>query len=145
MAELVTIPSEGAVAAGDAVPRAGSRAFARFRRHRLALFGVVTILVLVLGSAVGPYLIPFDELFIDIRHRFAPPFISAHVLGTDPLGRDLRSRIFVGGALPLLCAALMLVVAFRIGLPRSLTAADRARGRRRSSASSPSSASPCRG
>ena len=88
MAELATIPSEGIIAA--AMPRQGPRPrFARFRRHRLALFGVVTILVLVLGSAVGPYLIPFDELFIDIRHRFAPPFISAHVLGTDPLGRDL--------------------------------------------------------
>src|SRR3712207_7260421 len=96
MTELLTIPSEGALV-GEPVPRARSRAFARFRRHRLALFGVVTILVLVLGSAVGPYLIPFDDLFIDIRRRFAPPFASAHVLGTDPPGRDLLARLLKAG------------------------------------------------
>ncbi len=114
MAELATIPSEGIIAAGDAAPRARGRAFARFRRHRLALFGVVTILVLVLGSAVGPYLIPFDELFIDIRHRFAPPFISAHVLGTDPLGRDLLARLLMAGRVSLTVgfAAMLLSIAF---------------------------------
>ena len=114
MAELATIPSEGIIAAGDAAPRARGRALARFRRHRLALFGVVTILVLVLGSAVGPYLIPFDELFIDIRHRFAPPFISAHVLGTDPLGRDLLARLLMAGRVSLTVgfAAMLLSIAF---------------------------------
>jgi len=114
MVEFATIPSEGIIAAGDAAPRARGRALARFRRHRLALFGVVTILVLVLGSAVGPYLIPFDELFIDIRHRFAPPFISAHVLGTDPLGRDLLARLLIAGRVSLTVgfAAMLLSIAF---------------------------------
>jgi peptide/nickel transport system permease protein len=115
MAELVTISGESATAAdAGAVPRARSRAFARFRRHRLALFGVVTILILVLGSAVGPYLIPFNDLFIDIRHRFAPPFISAHILGTDPLGRDLLARLLMAGRVSLTVgfAAMLLSTAF---------------------------------
>ena len=54
MAELATIPSEGIIAAGRCRAQGPRPRFARFRRHRLALFGVVTILVLVLGSAVGP-------------------------------------------------------------------------------------------
>jgi peptide/nickel transport system permease protein len=113
MTELLTIPSEG-VLAGEPVPRAHSRAFARFRRHRLAVFGVVTILFLVLASAVGPYLIPFNDLFIDIRHRFAPPFVSAHVLGTDPLGRDLLARLLKAGRVSLTVgfAAMLLSTAF---------------------------------
>jgi peptide/nickel transport system permease protein len=113
MAEFVTISGESATAA-DAVPRARSRAFVRFRRHRLALFGVVTILILVLGSAIGPYLIPFNDLFIDIRHRFAPPFVSAHILGTDPLGRDLLARLLMAGRISLTVgfAAMLLSTAF---------------------------------
>jgi peptide/nickel transport system permease protein len=113
MTELLTIPSEG-VLAGEPVPRARSRAFVRFRRHRLAVFGVVTILFLVLASAVGPYLIPFNDLFIDIRHRFAPPFVSAHVLGTDPLGRDLLARLLKAGRVSLTVgfAAMLLSTAF---------------------------------
>jgi peptide/nickel transport system permease protein len=113
MTELLTIPSEG-VLVGEPVPRARSRAFVRFRRHRLAVFGVVTILFLVLASAVGPYLIPFNDLFIDIRHRFAPPFVSAHVLGTDPLGRDLLARLLKAGRVSLTVgfAAMLLSTAF---------------------------------
>jgi peptide/nickel transport system permease protein len=113
MTELLTIPSEG-VLVGEPVPRARSRAFVRFRRHRLAVFGVVTILSLVLASAVGPYLIPFNDLFIDIRHRFAPPFVSAHVLGTDPLGRDLLARLLKAGRVSLTVgfAAMLLSTAF---------------------------------
>ena len=114
MAEFLTVPGDAAVAAGDAVPRSRSRAFARFRRHRLAVFGVAMILLLVLASAAGPYLIPFNDLFIDIRHRFAPPFVSAHVLGTDPLGRDLLARLLMAGRISLTVgfAAMLLSTAF---------------------------------
>jgi peptide/nickel transport system permease protein len=114
MAELATIPNEGAIATGDAAPRARGRAFARFLRHRLAVFGVATILLLVLASAVGPYVIPFNDLFIDIRHRFAPPFVSAHIFGTDPLGRDLLARLLMAGRVSLTVgfAAMLLSTAF---------------------------------
>ncbi len=114
MTEFLTVPSDAAVAAGDAAPRARGRAFTRFCRHRLAVFGVAAILLLVLASAVGPYLIPFNDLFIDIRHRFAPPFVSAHVFGTDPLGRDLLARLLVAGRVSLTVgfAAMLLSTVF---------------------------------
>ena len=57
----------------------GQAAWRRFRRHRLALAGAVIILVLVLGSALGPYLLPFDDTYIDIMKRFAPPLSGAHI------------------------------------------------------------------
>ena len=50
---------------------------------------LVIIVLLILASRRRALLIPFDDLHIDIRNRFAPPFAGAHVLGTDPLGRDL--------------------------------------------------------
>src|SRR3982074_2072984 len=74
----------------------GQAAWQRFRRHRLALAGAVTIVILVLGSAFGPYLLPFDDTFIDVMKRFAPPLSGAHVLGTDELGRDVLARLTIG-------------------------------------------------
>ena len=55
----------------------GQAAWRRFRRHRLALAGAVIILVLVLGSALGPYLLPFDDTYIDIMsHRVAVMYLG---------------------------------------------------------------------
>jgi peptide/nickel transport system permease protein len=78
-----------------------NRAWLRFRRHRLAMFGSVAILVLVLATIAGPWLIPFDQLHIDIRNRFAPPLLGGHVFGTDQLGRDLAARLLTAGRLSL--------------------------------------------
>ena len=42
-----------------------SRTARRFRRHRLAMFGVVAIAILTLACVLGPYVLPYDQLFID--------------------------------------------------------------------------------
>ena len=34
-------------------------------------------------------------------HGFAPPFAGPHVLGTDPLGRDLLARLLYAGRISL--------------------------------------------
>lgn len=78
-----------------------ARGVRRFMRHRLALFGLATILLLVLATTVGPYLDPYNDLYIDIMHRFAPPFAGPHVLGTDQLGRDMLARLLMAGRISL--------------------------------------------
>ena len=86
-----------------ALPRSNaSRAFRRFRRHRLAMLGAVTIALLFLAAFVGPYVLPFDDTYIDIMHRFEGPFSGAHILGTDELGRDMLARLMMGGRISLL-------------------------------------------
>jgi peptide/nickel transport system permease protein len=86
------------------------RGVRRFIRHRLALAGFAIIVLLVLAAALGPYINPFNELTIDIRHRFAPPFSGAHLLGTDQVGRDLLARLEMAGRISLTvgCAAMVL-------------------------------------
>ena len=81
--------------------RSRSRALRRFMRHRLAIIGVVVIVLLVFGTAVGPHLVPFDDLHIDIRNRFQPPFLGPHLLGSDPLGRDQLARLLMAGRVSL--------------------------------------------
>ncbi|MGA1804681.1 ABC transporter permease [Rhizobium sp. HT1-10] len=79
-----------------------SRTFRRFARHRLAMIGLIMITLLTLACVVGPYLLPFNELYIDLRARFAPPLTGYHIFGTDPLGRDLAARLFMAGRISLL-------------------------------------------
>jgi peptide/nickel transport system permease protein len=94
----------------------GQAAWQRFRRHRLALAGAVIIVVLVLGSAFGPYLLPFDDTFIDIMKRFAPPLSGAHVLGTDELGRDVLARLMMGGRVSLAIGIVAMTIAMAVGI-----------------------------
>src|SRR5258707_3280579 len=94
----------------------GQAAWQRFRRHRLALAGAVTIVVLVLGSAFGPYLLPFDDTFIDIMKRFAPPLSGAHILGTDELGRDVLARLMMGGRVSLSIGIVAMTIAMAVGI-----------------------------
>jgi peptide/nickel transport system permease protein len=78
-----------------------SRALRRFLRHRLAMAGVVVIVLLLLATALGPYLLPYDDLHIDLRHRFQPPLAGPHLLGSDQLGRDQLARLLMAGRVSL--------------------------------------------
>jgi peptide/nickel transport system permease protein len=97
-------------------PTPGQAAWARFRRHRLAMAGAVTITILILGSLIGPFLLPFDDTFIDIMHRFAPPLSGAHILGTDELGRDVLARLMAGGRVSLTIGIIAMVIAMGVGI-----------------------------
>jgi peptide/nickel transport system permease protein len=80
-----------------------NRTLRRFVRHRLAAIGVAMIVVLTLACLLGPSLLPYDELYIDLHARFAPPFTAGyHIFGTDPLGRDVAVRLFMAGRISML-------------------------------------------
>ncbi|GAA3389244.1 dipeptide/oligopeptide/nickel ABC transporter permease/ATP-binding protein [Cryptosporangium minutisporangium] len=89
-------------------------------------FGAAWLLFMLVASLTASLWRPYAVDEQDLANRLALPS-GAHWLGTDPLGRDILSRIFTAGALPLLSSALMLVVAFGIGLPLALIAAERGR------------------
>ncbi len=91
-------------------------AWQRFRRHRLAMAGLVIITLLIFGSVFGPFLLPFDDKFIDIMHRFAPPLSGAHILGTDELGRDVLARLMMGGRVSLTIGIVAMVIAMAVGI-----------------------------
>jgi peptide/nickel transport system permease protein len=102
-------------AAVDTARRTGNRGWRRFRRHRLAMIGVTCILLLVLACVAGPWLLPFDDLRIDMRARFAPPLTGWHLFGTDPLGRDLCARLLMAGRISLSVAFAAMVISTIVG------------------------------
>lgn len=92
-----------------------NRAARRFMRHRLALLGLAMIIFLCLACVLGPHLLPYDSLYIDLRARFAPPLTGYHFLGTDPLGRDLAARLLMAGRISLLVGFFAMVLSTLVG------------------------------
>ncbi len=71
------------------------RPLVRFRRHRLAMLGLVTLGAFTLLAIFGP-LVLGDPFFTDIsRPPPAPPGFG-HILGTDTSGRDVLARVALG-------------------------------------------------
>jgi peptide/nickel transport system permease protein len=91
------------------------RAVIRFINHRLALLGLAMITLLTLACVLGPYLLPYDSLHIDLRARFAPPMTGNHYLGTDPLGRDLAARLLMAGRISLVVGFSAMLLSIVIG------------------------------
>jgi peptide/nickel transport system permease protein len=107
-------------------PTRRRRGLPYFLRRPGGLFGAVWLVFVLVASLTAALWVPYAVDEQDLANRLALPS-GAHWLGTDPLGRDILSRIFTAGSLPLLSSLLMLVVAFGIGLPLALVAAERGR------------------
>ncbi len=93
--------------------------FRQFVSDRLALTGLVIVVVLVLAAIFASTLAPHDPTVIDPL-RTLEGSSRDHLLGTDELGRDVLSRLLVGARWSLGIAALatlfVMVVGTAIGL-----------------------------
>src|SRR5512136_966154 len=75
-------------------------------RHRLAIFGLLVLLVIFGMAIFAPLLTSQDPTNIDIVVRMKPPGFTASdgrvfPLGTDSLGRDVLARIIYGSRISL--------------------------------------------
>jgi peptide/nickel transport system permease protein len=86
----------------------------RFRRHRLAMVGVVVLGVMVAGVLLGPlvYRVPIDE--IDFRAKLKAP-TWVHPFGTDDLGQDILARMLYGGRISLAVGVVAMLIGVCVG------------------------------
>src|SRR6185436_8654797 len=108
-------------------PRAAAgpwrEAFGRLLRNRLAILGLVLVLLFLFFGIFGPYLAPYPYQDQDLKAIFAngnrplPPFSPNHLLGTDQLGRDLLSRLLDGARISVSVAFVVQIVIILIGVP----------------------------
>jgi oligopeptide transport system permease protein len=92
----------------------GSDAWHRLRQNRLAFYGGVTVLILALLCAIGPFFAQsYEDQNLDLG---AAPPSAAHWLGTDTLGRDLFARLLYGGRISLMVGLVATFVALVIGV-----------------------------
>lgn len=87
------------------------RGWLLFRRNRLAMIGLITVLALILASLAAPLIAPDNPAAQNLANRLAPAS-RAHWFGTDQLGRDMLTRILYGGRITLgMVVAVVLLVA----------------------------------
>jgi len=90
-------------------------AWRRFRRHKMALVGVVLLVGIVLYVTLGT--IFYSEAasnFTDLSNKLAPPTL-AHPFGTDLTGRDILARTIYGGQISIIIGLLAVVVSVVVG------------------------------
>ena len=94
----------------------------RFCKNKLAVLGLIVLVVVTIIVLVVPPLLPYDEAQIDVVAFNAPPS-EQHVLGTDTTGRDVLSRLLYGGRVSLFVGIISTLISVAIGIPLGLLAA----------------------
>lgn len=91
----------------------------RFRRKKLAMAGLVVVILELIIFFILPLVLPLDPDTIGSAGFYEAPSLS-HLLGTDSLGRDCLARLIYGGRTSLtigLCAVgISLVIGLVLGL-----------------------------
>ncbi|HSO28423.1 MAG TPA: ABC transporter permease [Candidatus Sulfomarinibacteraceae bacterium] len=98
-------------------------AFGRLLRNRLAVVGLILVILAFTIAIFGPLLAPYPYQAQDLKAvlanggRPAQPGMAGHLLGTDVLGRDLFSRLLDGAQISMTVAIVVQVVVLGIGVP----------------------------
>jgi oligopeptide transport system permease protein len=105
-------------------------AWRRLLKNKLAVFGMIVVVVIVLASVIGPTVIQratgyaYDVIPKETRlNKSFPPFRSpeggfswTHPMGTDNAGRDILARVLSGGQISLMVALIATLVSLVIGV-----------------------------
>ena len=89
---------------------------ARFMRHRLAVAGLIVLVLMAVIVIVGPWVMPseYDEQDFTILGLPTAPS-AAHWLGTDELGRDALTRLIHGGRVSLGVGLIGAIISTMVG------------------------------
>ena len=90
----------------------------RFSKNRLAMLGLIVLLLLVIIAVLAPVLAPYNYAYANFRVANLLPFRDPnHILGTDAIGRDYLSRLLYGARTSLSVGLLVPALSFLIGVP----------------------------
>src|SRR5215208_5188194 len=99
-------------------------AFGRLIRNRLAIIGLLVVVLFALLGLLGPSFTPWpydaQDTAAIVDNSFKPlvPLQHpSHLLGTDALGQDIMSRLMDGAQISLSVALVVQAVVLLIGLP----------------------------
>lgn len=79
-----------------------------YTKQKFIVLSVLTGMVLLI-AVFAPYLVPFDPYEQNLSDALMPPD-SVHILGTDRYGRDLFSRVIMGGQTTIFSALFLVFV-----------------------------------
>ena len=87
----------------------------RLRKNKLSMVCLVILVIMILGIIFAGVLSPYDYAEQDLTQRFALPS-KEHWMGCDDYGRDLLTRLLVGGRYSLLIAILSVAIGIVCGM-----------------------------
>ena len=91
-------------------------AWRRFRRHKMAMFGLVVLGALILYSFGGSLFVSEGYAnYTDTSLRLQAPS-AAHPFGTDTIGRDILARTIYGGQISLLIGLTAVTIELLVGI-----------------------------
>lgn len=88
----------------------------RLRRHKMALFGGIMLLLLILFSFGSSFFVTEKYAnFNDTSQRLRPPS-AEHPFGTDSIGRDILARTIYGGQISLVIGFVAVLIETVLGI-----------------------------
>ncbi len=91
-----------------------NRSWERFKRHKLALAGLVFLIVMSLLALLAPWIAPYDPN--EVAGGFSKAPSLQFIFGTDQVGRDVFSRLLHGTRISLLVGLAATAVSTVIGV-----------------------------
>ena len=92
-----------------------------FCKRKVAVLGLVIVLIYIIVAIFAPLLAPYDPVKQDLANILQTPG-PKHLLGTDEMGRDILSRIIYGARISMKVGFYAVGVAFVIGIPLGIFA-----------------------
>jgi len=87
----------------------------RFIRHRIALFSMIVLGIIVLMAIAAPLITWHDPNFNNPPNKNMPPSFN-HIMGTDYIGRDMFARIVYAARVSLGIAFLTVILSDGLGI-----------------------------
>jgi ABC-type dipeptide/oligopeptide/nickel transport system permease subunit len=124
-AQDAPLEAPSSAAAGSILAGAAARqhrtlwhdAFRRMIQNKLALGGLIAVILISLLAIFAPFIAPYSYEKPDFVAINAPLGTSGHILGTDELGRDFLSRMIYGAQVSILVGIGSQFIVFLIGMP----------------------------
>lgn len=91
----------------------GKLVLRRIRQNKFAMIGLGLLIFMFVFSCIGPFLSPYGYNDRSALVKAAPSF--KHWFGTDYLGRDILTRVMVGGRISIAVGVVSVVISVVIG------------------------------
>ena len=91
----------------------------RFSRNKLAVVGLVIVVIMLLTAVFAPLIAPSDPQAQDYALTLQPPG-EGGLMGTDSLGSDVFSRVVYGARISLQASLISVGIAMGVGVPLGL-------------------------
>lgn len=108
-------------------PRPLREFWSYFSSNKGAVAGMIIVVLMLLLAAFAPWIAPYEPTMTDPSVFLSPPAwqaggSSAHLLGTDAIGRDILSRLIHGARLSLTIGLAVVSLSVVLGTILGLTA-----------------------